>query len=340
MHESRRIHPTRMGRVICLIGILLLCGCDRSIRQLVPPSKQNGGIQKVSRVAVVVVGTDAMNRRMLTLSPALTHEFLRFGHEVRILSLTCEPREADCVAQKIRAARDDGVKIFITLSTQTSQAARGIEGIQVIFTSRADPVSYGLVESHIRPGGNFTGVFLEDTLHLRRVQLLRHAMPSGSKVGVIADGDWIAHARKFDVIDSTARGLGLSLKYWKVEDLRDIDVVERQLASVDGFYIPLTLSTARHGDNIVKLVHKALKPGIFPTRVLFDRGAAMAYYFDEAGVDLQLATLARKIALGEKAGTLPIESPKTIELAIDVASLAKILPVVPPELLYAANITR
>ncbi len=340
MHESPRIHPTRMGRVICLIGTLLLCGCEWPSGKIATASMSNVGTQKITRVAVVVVGIDAMNRRMLTLSPALNQEFQRYGHEVRIVPLACESREAECVAQKVRDARDDGVKIFITLSTQTSQSVRAIDGIQVVFTSRADPVSYGLVESHIRPGGNFTGVFLEDTLHLRRMQLLRHTLRTGSRVGVIADGDWIAHAKKFDLIDSTARGLGLSLKYWKVENLRDIAELEPQLGTVDGFYIPLTLSTAIHGDQVVKLVNRARKPGVFPSRLLFDQGAAMAYYFDEGGVDLQLATLARKIALGEKASTLPVESPKIIELAIDVASLAKILPVVPAELLFAANVTR
>ena len=51
----------------------------------------------------------------------------------------------------------------------------------------ADPVSFGIVTSLARPGGNITGVSVEAGLEIwgKRLQVLREAVPAASKVGFL-----------------------------------------------------------------------------------------------------------------------------------------------------------
>lgn len=335
------ILPTRVSRIANLLAMLLLCGCER----MAPHESDSNAMPRIesrnARVGVVIVGADAMKKRIVSLAPALKHEFRRHGWEVEVVPLTCEPSASQCIARKVNAARDSGVSVFITLSTHTSQAVKTIAGIQAVFTSRADPTSFGLAESHLRPGGKFTGVFLGgDTLHARRLHLLRQTLSKGARVAVVADTDWIADAMRHDFVSSNARTEELSLVFWKVDDLDDLARLEPRLSTIDAFYVPVTTSTALFGDQVLKLVIKSKKSAIFSSRDLFDRGAPMSYHFDEATVDSQLASFARKIATGEKASQLPLESPKRIEFALNIGVLASAVSAIPPQLLYAANITK
>jgi len=52
----------------------------------------------------------------------------------------------------------------------------------------ADPVAYGIVASVARPGGNITGVGVDAGLEIwgKRLQILREAVPTASKVPLLA----------------------------------------------------------------------------------------------------------------------------------------------------------
>jgi putative ABC transport system substrate-binding protein len=57
-----------------------------------------------------------------------------------------------------------------------------------IVASMADPVSYGIVASLARPGGNITGVAVGAGLEIwgKRLQVLHEAVPTASRVGFLA----------------------------------------------------------------------------------------------------------------------------------------------------------
>src|SRR5262244_2397778 len=56
-----------------------------------------------------------------------------------------------------------------------------------VVASMADPVPFGIVTSLARPGGNVTGVSVEAGLEIwgKRLQVLREAIPTASKVGFL-----------------------------------------------------------------------------------------------------------------------------------------------------------
>lgn len=340
MHRLLELIPTRLGRFLLCI-FLLVCaiswwptfGKYVGAQQITKPVATN-------RVGVVVVGADARRQRLVSLEPALRSEFHRFGQAVELVLLSCESSEAECVKRQVSAAARTGVSVFIVLSTHTSQQVKAVAGIQGVFTSRADPVQFGLVDTYVKPGGSMTGVYLGDTLHHRRMHLLRQTVQAGAKIAVIADHDWVSNADHLDFVRSAAVAEGVEINYMVVDTNKDVDVLSTRVRAMDALYFPVSLSTTIFGERLVAIAKQSKKPAIFSSRKLFDAGAAMSYHFDESAVDSQLAAMARKLVGGEKAGALPIESPKRVEFAIDLDLLASTVSPVPPVLLFASDLTR
>src|SRR5262249_42141197 len=64
------------------------------------------------------------------------------------------------------------------------------KSVPVVFGFSGDPVDAGIISSFARPGGNATGIsFLQLDLAPKRVDLLKEAVPSISKVAVLSNPD-------------------------------------------------------------------------------------------------------------------------------------------------------
>jgi ABC-type uncharacterized transport system substrate-binding protein len=67
-------------------------------------------------------------------------------------------------------------------------ARRATTTIPIVFVLVPDPVASGLVESLARPGGNVTGLSqLALDFSAKRIELLKHAAPSISRVAVLVN---------------------------------------------------------------------------------------------------------------------------------------------------------
>src|SRR5262245_16401224 len=78
----------------------------------------------------------------------------------------------------------------------------------VIATYDYDPMTFGLIESFNRPGGNITGIFARGSeLIGKRLELLRETLPGVSRVAVF----WDSFSQgQVNEIQSAARALGLT----------------------------------------------------------------------------------------------------------------------------------
>jgi len=100
----------------------------------------------------------------------------------------------------------------------------------VIVAVSYDPLASGYISSLAHPGGNVTGVFLENVeLAAKRIDLLKQAVPKTTRLVVLYDA---AGKYQLDPLQSAASVLGLSLD---AVELRDTPYdYERALAQTDG----------------------------------------------------------------------------------------------------------
>ena len=102
-------------------------------------------------------------------------------------------RSADRRYERLPTAAAELVKLkvdVIVATTQpTAQAAHdATQTIPIVMIASGDPVSAGLVKSLGHPGGNVTGLtYYATELTAKRLELLREAVPSVTRIGVLAN---------------------------------------------------------------------------------------------------------------------------------------------------------
>ena len=93
--------------------------------------------------------------------------------------------------------------------------------VPVVFLFSGDPVDAGIVASFARPGGNVTGVsLLSLDLSVKRLDLLKEAMPSMTRVAVVSNPTHPGEVSELRATRQAARSLGLAIEQFDVESRR------------------------------------------------------------------------------------------------------------------------
>src|SRR5262249_5066419 len=91
-------------------------------------------------------------------------------------------RAADIVAEFVRQ------KVDVIVSRGSVSVLAAKQGIPIVLAGAGDPVSTGLVVSLARPGGNVTGLSLQQTdLAGKRLELLREVVPALRRLAILAN---------------------------------------------------------------------------------------------------------------------------------------------------------
>src|SRR6516225_11539072 len=96
--------------------------------------------------------------------------------------------------------------------------------VPVVFLFSGDPVDAGIVASFARPGGNVTGVsLLSLDLSVKRLDLLKEAMPSMTRVAVVSNPTHPGEVSELKATREAARKLGLAIEHFPVESDDDFE---------------------------------------------------------------------------------------------------------------------
>src|SRR5437588_4344134 len=103
------------------------------------------------------------------------------------------------------------VDVIVTTSTAAIVAAKQATSvIPIVFAAAGDPVGTGLVASLARPGGNVTGLSIQQTdLAAKRLELLREVVPGLRRLAVLINVDNPAAAIDTREVQGVAHKLGL-----------------------------------------------------------------------------------------------------------------------------------
>src|SRR5262249_46980534 len=103
------------------------------------------------------------------------------------------------------------VSVIVTSGTAAAEAAKQATSvIPIVFASSGDPVGARLVPSLARPGGNVTGLSLQQTdPATKRLKFMREIVPGLRRVAILANAGNAAAVLDMREIEMTARSLGL-----------------------------------------------------------------------------------------------------------------------------------
>jgi len=201
-----------------------------------------------------------------------------------------------------------------------------------------DPLARGYVASLARPGGNVTGVFLQQIeLTPKRLDLLTQTIPELARVVVLWDR---FSADQFEAAREAARSLKIPLHGIECTD-PPYDY-ERALAGVEGGHrdaLSQMTSPVFFVDR-QRLVAMALDhrlPSIFAFRQWVDEGGLMSYGASLTDMGRLAADYIDRIAKGAKPADLPVEQPTKFELVVNLKTAKALGLTVQPSILARAD---
>jgi putative ABC transport system substrate-binding protein len=201
-----------------------------------------------------------------------------------------------------------------------------------------DPVASGWVRSLARPGGNFTGLFLDlPELGGKQIELLKEVVPSLSKPGALWDsaiGE--AQFRATQTAAQAARVTLHSLPIRGPDDFKDaFDRAARE--QIDGVVILSSPLILERRSQIVEWAIKARLPTISLFTLFPGSGGLMAYGPSLPDMYKRAAMYIDRILKGARAADLPIERPTKFTLVINVKTAKAIGLEIPPIMLARAD---
>ena len=230
-----------------------------------------------------------------------------------------------------------GVDVIVTVGGPAVWAAHRATD-QIAIVGLVDEVlDMGLIDSLARPGHNLTGIGESDVaLHGKRLQLLKEAAPSISRVAVITykqgpndRGDWRRQ------LDAAARALRLDVLWLAVDASEDFAAA---FATIVRTRANAIYATATHVNdaNAELIADFALKHRL-PSFGFPDKGMLLGYESDEKESLRRAAGFVKKILEGAKPGEIPFEQPTKFELVINLKTAKALELTIPRSMRSRAN---
>jgi putative ABC transport system substrate-binding protein len=231
------------------------------------------------------------------------------------------------------------VDVIVTSATPPTLAAKQATSvIPIVFAALGDPVGAGLVESLARPGGNATGLSLQQTdAASKRLELLRDVVPGLRRLAIMANSGNPSAALDMREAEATARALGLeaiTLAILRSEDIAP--ALDALKGRVEALYCndPL-VNTNRVRMNTLALA--ARLPAIYGFRELVEAGGLMSYGPNYSDLFRRAADYVDKILRGAKPADIPVEQPTKFDLVINLTTAKALGLTIPPMLLARAD---
>ena len=200
----------------------------------------------------------------------------------------------------------------------------------VMMSVDRDPVAAGLVKSLSHPGGNVTGIIsLQSELAIKRLELLRDAIPGVVRVAVLWDP---MNRREVSDVEAAARSLGLTIQPIEVGAPYDFDGAFRAAKKHKASAVLVLFSPGFHIQR-VRLAEAALNarvPTMFSGENHVEVGGLMSYGPVLADNWGRAAYFVDRVLKGAKPSDLPIEQVSRFRLTINLKT-AKALGLIFPE---------
>lgn len=303
--------------------------------------------QKNHRIAVIATGpVDRIHDPGVRAFRAFWDELRRLGHvegenlKVDAYSGGGRPeRYADLAREVV----DRNPEVIVASTDAIARAVRAASGTIPIVWIGGDPITAGLAASLARPGGNITGVTVNagDEIWGKRLQILKEAVPSASKVVLLTTRTAALSTASEQLLRDASRRLQISLLALPVEQSTPSEI-QRVFAQIeqerpDGIIVQSIGDLIVQRQLIVDLVGQSRLPAIYPWRDYIDAGGLMAYVSDDRELWHRMADDVHQILNGAKPGDVPIYQPTKFDLLINLKAANAIGLTIPPSLLAMAD---
>jgi ABC-type uncharacterized transport system substrate-binding protein len=212
--------------------------------------------------------------------------------------------------------------------------------VSIVFTTGADPVRAGLVESLSRPGGNVTGiVFPVGDLTAKRLGLLHELVPNSFVLAVLLDPNSPASKEALDGIAQARGTIGRRIEIVQASAEHELDAAFEAIVRARAGALlvgggPFFLGQLQR---LVALAGRHRLPASYVTREYVEAGGLVSYGPSQTEAYRRAGAYAARILKGARPADLPVEQASKFELIINLKTAKALGLTVPPSLLALAD---
>jgi putative ABC transport system substrate-binding protein len=200
-------------------------------------------------------------------------------------------------------------------------------------------VGTGLIQSLVRPGGNVTGLSIQQTDTAgKRLELLREVVPSLRRLAIMANVSFPDAVMEMREVQETARAFNLEVSTFEIRRAEDIaPAFEALKGRAEALYVA---SDPLLGSNRVRIGILALGarlPTMHDFRDYVEAGGLMSYGPNNANLFRRAGDYVDKILRGAKPADIPVEQPTKFDLVVNLITAQALGLTVPPTLLARAD---
>jgi len=224
------------------------------------------------------------------------------------------------------------VDVIVATGGAIPAAKQATSVIPIEFPVAGDPVGAGYVDTLARPGGNITGLSLQQTdLASKRVELLREAVPGLRSLAVIANVGNANAVRELGEVQAAASTLGLEATTSEIRRAEDIVAAFEALKGrADAIYVVAEPLVFTNRARIHTLAMAGRLPAIYNSREYVEIGGLMSYGPSFSDLFRRSADVVDKILRGAKPADIPVQQPTQFDLIVNLTT-AKALGLTLPE---------
>jgi putative ABC transport system substrate-binding protein len=264
------------------------------------------------------------------------------GQNVRVIYRYADGRyeQLPVLAAELVAKQVD-VIVTEPSSPAALAAKRATSTIPIVFYLGADPIGLGLVSSYNRPDANLTGINIgPDTLTAKRLELITDIVPKHIVIAeLINPNNTFFESTEVRVANEAARTLDREIVFLHAGTEAQIANAFEEIASknVGGLMVSLEAVFVKLREQIVSLANRYKVPTVYPTSGFAELGGLLSYGPNRLVSHRQAGAYVGKILKGAQPADLPVLTPTTYDLVINLKTAKALGLTIPQTLIVSAD---
>jgi len=231
------------------------------------------------------------------------------------------------------------VDVIVVPGGAVLAAKQATSVIPIVFPVAGDPVRAGYVDSLARPGGNVTGLSLQQAdLSSKRLELLRAVIPGLHRLAIMINAGNPAAVLELREVEAAAVALGLEAAAAEVRQAADIvPAFEALEGRTDALYVVSEPLVVTNRARIHTLAMAARLPAIYSSGEYVEAGGLMSYGPNFPDFYRHAADIVDKILRGGKPADIPVQQPTKFDLIVNLTTAKALHLVIPDKVLAIAD---